>query len=132
MFFVTVLQHYLVWHYGMALVLYLRIYRNLSWFVLSFFSVASLSLSFFAPFRRITETRTRTFDLGAWASAFVINLLSRILGACIRLIIIMMGLTTLSLLTVVSLVGYAFWLAAPIVAFAAIVSGGYVVLTSLI
>jgi hypothetical protein len=132
MFFVSVLQHYLLWHYGYALVLYVRIYRNLAWFVMEFFSMSTLLRTLFSPFRRITEPPSRTFDIAAWSSALVINTLSRILGACIRISLLLAGLVSLSLLTAVSLVGYAFWLVAPIVSFAAIIGGGYVCITSLI
>ena len=132
MFFVSVLQHYLLWHYGYALVLYVRIYRNLGWFVTEFFSMSTLVRTLFSPFRRITEPSSPTFDITAWSTAFVINTLSRILGACIRLSLLLCGVATLSLLTLVSLVGYAFWLVAPIVSFGAILGGGYMCITSLI
>ncbi len=132
MFFVSVLQHYLLWHYGYALVLYVRIYRNLAWFVTEFFSMSTLVRTLFSPFRRITEPPSRIFDIAAWSSAFIINTLSRILGACIRASLLLCGVTTLSLLTFVSLTGYAFWLIAPIVSFGALVSGGYICITSLL
>jgi hypothetical protein len=132
MFFVSVLQHYLLWHYGYALVLYVRIYRNLAWFVTEFFSMSTLIRTFFSPFRRITEPPARTFDIAAWSTTFVINTLSRILGACIRASLLLGGVATLSLLTIISLVGYAFWLIAPVVSLGAILGGGYICITSLI
>jgi hypothetical protein len=132
MFFVTVLQHYVRWHYGIALVLYVRVYRNLAWFVTEFFSLSTLTLSLFAPFRRITETSTRRFDLGAWASALIINTLSRFLGASVRLLLLSFGLVVFFLLLVMSILGYAFWLVAPIISSTAIVGGGYLILISLL
>jgi hypothetical protein len=132
MFFVTVLQQYLRWHYGYALVLYLRVYRNINWFVAHFFSIKELTLSLFVPFRRITETRTRRFDIGEWASVLTINLISRLLGAVIRLILIGAGIISLSLLALMSIFSYAVWLVAPLLSLFCIVFGGYLVISTLL
>jgi hypothetical protein len=132
MFFVTVIQQYVVWHYGQALVLYVRVYRNLNWFVAEFFSLRELTRSLFAPYRRITETPSRRFDLGEWVSAKIINLVSRLLGAIIRLFIITTGIIALCLLAVSSVTGYVAWLLAPLLTYTAIIGGGYLLIISLL
>ncbi len=132
MFFATVLQQYLVWHYGQALVLYIRIYRNFHWFIHQFFSINQLARSLFTPFRRIIVTPTRRFDIGEWASALIINLLSRLLGALIRLLLIATGMLALISLAFISVIGFTFWLAAPLLTVGTMCIGGYFIFTSLI
>ena len=111
MFFVD----YVRWHYGQALVLYIRTSKNFWWFFVQFFSLTALLSSFFAPYKRITEDRPRGFDIEGWISALIINVLSRIIRMGIRLVLIVTGLLTLVLYTVTIFIGYGVWLIAPIV-----------------
>lgn len=111
MFFVD----YVRWHYGQALILYIRTSKNFWWFFVQFFSLRALISSFFAPFKRITEERPRGFDIEGWISTLIINLLSRGIGMIIRLVLILSGFITLILYTVVIFFGYGVWLTAPFV-----------------
>lgn len=123
MFSVTILQHYLVWHYGRALVEFVRVYKNLWWFLVAFFSIPQLMHSLVSPFKRMTERRGRLFDLEAWASFIIINLMSRFIGAAIRLTLIVLGITSLLGLTILSLFCYAMWLIAPLLTVSSITYG---------
>ncbi len=76
----TILHHYLIWHYTRAFGEIRHVAKNLLWFVVHFFSLPQLIRSFFAPYRRMTEERGNTFNLEDLASFVIIGLISRIIG----------------------------------------------------
>ncbi len=114
MLLISVLHHYILWHYGRAFGEILHLYKNFFWFIAHFFSLKQLFRSFFAPFKRITAHRGETFSLEDLAGFVVINLISRIIGFILRLIIILIGIATLLLLTIALLLTYTAWVCAPI------------------
>ncbi len=107
------LNHYLVWHYTIALWLILHIWKNMLWFTVHFFSIPLLLRSLFAPWKRMTETSGGKFDFEAIAGVVVIGFFSRLLGALVRGIIILIGLLALLIEVVSLLFIYIFWLTAP-------------------
>jgi hypothetical protein len=111
--FFTLLVDYVRWHYGEALVHYLRILKTWWWFVLAYFSVPLLLVTLFAPFKRSYEPHARGERIGVHIEHIVINTLSRLIGACIRLSLIIVALFLLVSLTVLGVFGYAIWLIAP-------------------
>lgn len=113
MFFLTIVQDYIIWHYSTALVSFVRLYKNFWWFTVQFFSIPQLASSLFAPFKRITERRGGLFDIEGWLGFIIINLISRLIGCIARLSIISLGLVCLALLCVLGVVWYAIWLGAP-------------------
>lgn len=114
MLFISILHHYLLWHYQNALREILHVWRNLVWFTFNFFSISQLLRSYFQPWKRVTEGRGRTFKFEDLAGFIIINLISRMLGMLIRTSIIVAGLITLTLLVVGIILTYIFWLLAPI------------------
>jgi hypothetical protein len=113
MLFAAIIRDYFVWHYTQAWFLLWGVWRNFLWFVIHFFSIPQLMRSWFAPFKRITERRGDKFDLEDLASYVIIGFLSRILGALIRTIIIMIGLTTLALTVIGGFAVYLLWALVP-------------------
>jgi hypothetical protein len=113
MLFAAIIRDYFVWHYTQAWFLLWGVWRNFMWFVIHFFSIPQLMRSWFAPFKRITERRGDKFDLEDLASYVIIGFLSRILGALIRTIIIMIGLTTLALTVIGGFAVYLLWALVP-------------------
>lgn len=123
MLVLTILHHYLLWHYATALREMAHVAANLLWFVVHFFSLPQLARSLFAPYRRITEERHRRFNLEDIAGYIIINLISRIIGFLLRFIILIAGLLSLVMLTVGIVIAYIFWLFAPIVLIALLIAG---------
>ena len=115
MLFVSVLHHYLLWHYGKAFGEIFHIWKNFFWFVINYFSLAQLIRSYFAPFKRITEERGNLFRFEDLASFIIINLISRLIGMLIRTVIIMTGLVSLLFLSIGVVLTYIFWVIAPII-----------------
>lgn len=113
MLFNTFIHQYLLWHYSTALGEIWHIYKNFIWFITHLFSLPQLSRSLFSPWKRMVEEKGGGFNLEAIAGYIIINLLSRIIGALIRLTIIMAGLTALALTTFGLIVFCILWLSAP-------------------
>lgn len=113
MFFLTIVGDYITWHYSTALLSFVRIYKNLWWFLLQFFSIPQLSVSLLAPYKRMTERRGPLLDIEGWVGFIAINVMSRLLGFFIRVTIITVGLLSLVVLSVGAVTTYAIWLIAP-------------------
>lgn len=113
MLFVSILHHYILWHYSKALGEIFHVWKNLFWFTFNFFSLPQLLRTYFQPWKRMTESRGRTFSFEDLAGFILINLISRILGMLIRTGIILAGLIALALLSIGIIFTYIFWLLAP-------------------
>lgn len=114
---------YAAWHYSRALTDYMRVWSNVMWFLFNFFSVPLLLKTLFAPFHRLDEHYRKGFYPSDWANTFILNMLMRVVGAFVRLMIILMGLTTLALACVAGVVVFAVWLLAPVFVAGLVVTG---------
>ncbi len=115
MLFISVLHHYLLWHYTSAFGEIFHIWKNFLWFVTNFFSLPQLTKSYFAPFKRMTEERGNSFNFEDLAGFIIINLISRLIGMLMRTVIIVIGVTSLLVLSVGIVLTYIFWVTAPII-----------------
>jgi hypothetical protein len=113
MFFASIIQDYFIWHYTRAWWQMWGIWRNFLWFVIHFFSLPQLTRSWFAPFKRMTERRGKQFNFEDLATYIIINLLSRIIGALIRTVLILLGLITLLITIVAGFAAHLLWMLAP-------------------
>jgi hypothetical protein len=115
MLLTTILQHYLIWHYTRGLRDVVHVWGNLLWFTGHFFSLGALARSLFAPYKRMVEERGSTWSFEDLAGFIVIGLLSRVLGFCIRFIIITVGLLVLVVVLLAGIGILAGWLIAPLI-----------------
>lgn len=115
MVFLTIVHHYLLWHYSRAFLEIFHVWFNLIWFTVHFFSIPQLMRSWFSPWKRMTERREKKWDLEDLAGFIVVNLISRIIGFILRTIIITLGLICLFTVVTGGFVVYAFWVAAPLI-----------------
>ncbi|MCB9811195.1 MAG: hypothetical protein H6779_03415 [Candidatus Nomurabacteria bacterium] len=123
MLFVSILHHYLLWHYSKAFAEIFHVWNNFFWFVVHFFSLPQLVKSYFAPWKRIVEDRGKKFNFEDWAGYIIIGIVSRIIGIILRTIVILVGTALLVLLCVGIVVVYLFWLFAPAFLVASLVYG---------
>lgn len=114
MLLLSIIHHYLFWHYSTAFGEIRHVAKNLLWFVVHFFSLPQLFRSLLSPYRRMTEDRGKTFDLEDLAGFIIINLISRIIGLVLRLTIILAGTASLLILFFLILLTYIVWSIAPL------------------
>lgn len=83
---------YLTWQYGDGIREYVRAWQNIHWFLWRVFSVSLLLRTFFAPFRRTSESYSRGFDPAVIAQTFLINLVTRFVGVIVRTVLLVVAL----------------------------------------
>lgn len=123
MLFLSVINHYLLWHYTRAFGEIFHLWLNFLWFTIKFFSIPQLMRSWFAPWKRIVEERRKAWDFEDLAGYIVIGFFSRLLGFLIRTIIICFGLLTLLTTIVLGLSVYLLWVVAPFISIVLLVFG---------
>lgn len=114
---------YLSWHYGIALGDTMRRSTVLLRAVANYFSILPLAQTLFAPWHRVVEPYQRGFAFSAFLWTLVANLVSRMLGAIVRLAVIFAGLAAVLLTAALRLVSVAVWILLPLAVPAAILFG---------
>lgn len=117
MLFLSIVHHYLLWHYTRAFLEIFNVWLNLMWFVVNFFSIPQLLRSLFSPWKRIQEGRGEKWNLEDLAGFIIIGLISRLIGFILRLTIITIGLVCLFIVVFGGFAVYVIWVAAPLVLF---------------
>lgn len=130
MLFTSIVRDYFRWHYTAAFREIFHLWLNFLWFTIHFFSLPQLARSWLAPWKRMTESRGSNWSFEDLASFIIINLISRLIGALLRTIIIAIGFSVLMLVVVTGFVTYLFWIIAPVVIFALLASGITLLLTN--
>ncbi len=115
MFLPLIIYDYFVWHYTRAWREIGGVWRNYLWFVVHFFSIPQLMRSWFAPFKRVTEGRGNTWNFEDLAGFVVINILSRVIGAIVRTVLILIGLVALLVTFCVGMLIYITWILLPVI-----------------
>lgn len=114
MLFLSIIHHYLLWHYSQAFYELLHLWKNFLWFIINFFSLPQLMKSWFSPWKRIVEERGNKWDLEDLAGYIIVGIVSRIIGFILRTIVISLGLICLLITIIAGIVTYLFWLVAPL------------------
>ncbi len=123
MLFLTIIRHYLLWHYSEAYKELFSVCKNLIWFVVHFFSLPQLLKTLFSPWRRIVEEKKKAWDLEDFASRILINILSRIIGAIMRLLVISIGLVCLIVTLTLAALTCILWVFMPAIIIGCFVLG---------
>lgn len=80
---------------------------------MDYFSIDLLLKTFFSPFRQISAGKVRG-PLGVQMRAFFDRLISRVIGAMIRFIMIIVGSLAIMLHAVIGLIGVVLWAFIPV------------------
>jgi hypothetical protein len=112
---VIVLQNYLMWHYTRAYGDILHIWRNLVYFLFNFFSTPTMFRTLFSPWKRIqAERENRGFDFSDYFSTLIVNLMMRLVGLFMRLVLIAISFSVLGVAVVLGLGFFVLWTVLPI------------------
>jgi hypothetical protein len=114
---------YLRWHYTQGVVDLVHIIGNFVWFFYEFFSIRLLLSTLFVPFHRLNEEGPVGLDLGRIAEKVIVNTLMRLVGALMRIGLILFGTV---LVGITLLFGFTFlivWLCAPVIVFLLVLYG---------
>ena len=110
-----ILRDYMRWHYTRAFSDSFAIWRNITYFVFTFFSIPLLLRTLFQPWKRIeAERESSGFDLQDYLSTKLVNFIMRLVGAAMRLMLIFIGLMCTGFVVVVGLQFFIVWIFLPI------------------
>lgn len=87
----NLLAQYFEWHFGDQPKLILRAWQNLLRFNLNYFSTPLLFKTLFSPWKRYRMSYGRGFDLHRYTEVFIFNSMSRVLGAMVRIVVLIVG-----------------------------------------
>lgn len=110
----SILITYIKWHFLIAPVTIVLAWRNILVFSLSYFSTPLLLKTLFSPWRRSSVTYAKGFHIGKFFEALASNLISRIIGAIIRISVIVIGVTVELALIPIGPIVIAFWITLPL------------------
>jgi len=88
-------------------------WQNCLRFNLNYWSVPLLLRTFFSHWRRYRYSYGRGFELKRYFEAFTFNMISRVLGALMRSVLIILGIITEVLVFLAGAVVLLFWLIFP-------------------
>jgi hypothetical protein len=91
----------------------LKAWKNFLKFNFNYFSVPLLLKTFFSHWRKYRWSYGKGFDVGRYFEAFFSNLISRILGAIMRSILIFLGLVTEIFVFLSGIILFVGWLVLP-------------------
>jgi len=111
--FLRIFGLFFSWYYKDASKSILGIWRNFILFVSNYFSIVLLFKTLFAPWKMISESYGRGFDIGRFASALTLNLLSRTLGFIIRSVVIVMGFLAEIFVLIIGALVFVSWFFLP-------------------
>jgi len=123
MLFLSIVQHYFIWHYSRAFKELFHVWLNFLWFIIHFFSIPQLMRSWFSPWKRMVEDRGNKWNLEDLAAYIIIGLISRIIGGILRTVIIALGLVCLLSAVIAGFAIHLFWIVAPLLIFSLFVIG---------
>lgn len=112
---------YLLWHVTAAFGDLWRLYANMVWFLWNFFSIKILSFTLLSPWHRISEKRSK--GSAGFFGQIIINSLTRIFGLIVRFFVILIGLFSLIIFSVLFLLLFVAWIALPVISIGLILYG---------
>lgn len=110
----NIIFSWLKWHFFEAPKSILQIWRNFLKFNFDFFSVGVLIRTLFSPWKKNQWSYGRGFDIGRYFSVLFSNLISRILGAVVRLFLIIFGLLIEIFIFLGGAFVFLFWIIMPV------------------
>ncbi|OIP76124.1 MAG: hypothetical protein AUK06_00560 [Parcubacteria group bacterium CG2_30_36_18] len=106
----------------------LNAWRNFLKFNLNYFSISFLIKTLFSPWRRYRMSYGKGFDIGRYFAALFSNLIFRLLGAIMRIILIIIGLLVEIFIIFAGVILFFGWLILPALLIAGLIFGFKIIL----
>jgi len=118
--FFRLIPFYFAWHYTGAIRNILTVWGNYLWFTLNYFSLKTILISFFKPYKKLTEenfykTHQDEFKL--------VTIMMIVVGVILRLGVLIAGIFTLVLHLFAGLTFFILWFILPILNIVLIIMG---------
>lgn len=109
----NILSSWVIFHFIEAPKEILKAWKNFLSFNMKYFSIPLLARTLFSYWRNYQWSRPRGFDLGEYLEAVSGNFISRILGAIMRISLIIAGLLAEAFIFIVGIAVFLGWLILP-------------------
>ncbi len=117
----SIIWAYLKWHYAQGVRELVGVGQNFLWFLAHFFSFGLLLRTWVSPWKRMGESYGEGFNLGNFASAFIVNSLMRAVGFVSRTVVLIIGFCAYLFVLGFFLGVFLVWLFAPAILMASII-----------
>jgi len=114
---------YVHWHYTRGLRGGWQIWQTFLWFWQYMFAIPLHLRTLFARFERLGEPYPDRFHFAQATTAFVVNLMMRLVGVVVRLVLIGIGLSLMLMTFGLAVVWVLVWLAFPVVVPGGLIGG---------
>lgn len=108
-----VISLWMLWQFYEMPRFLLQVWQNYMMFATNFFSVPLLLKTFFSPWRRYNWRYPRGFDLVEFFNTLISNIFSRILGASMRIVLIIIGVLLQIFVAIAGLIVFVGWILIP-------------------
>ena len=115
---------YLIWQFWESPKSVLQGWRNFLKFGLNYFSLSLLLKTLFSPWRKYAWSYGKGLDIKRYIEVFFSNLISRILGAILRIFLIIFGILFELFIFLAGLIVFLGWLALPLLLILGFFYGG--------
>ena len=119
----NIVFQYIYWHYCAQTKAILIAWKNVLSFNFNYWSVPLLLGTLFSFWHKYQEPYTRGFDFKEYLETFALNMVSRMIGAFIRTIVIIIGVVTEIIALVFGGIILLIWLVLPAFLFLAFIYG---------
>jgi len=119
----NILLQSLIWQFFDVPKAILKAWQNFLLFNLNYFSVPTLLKTFFSHWRRYGSPYGKVFEVWKNFEVFVFNMMSRIIGAILRTIFIIVGLLLEILIILIGAVIFLGWIILPFLLIAGLLFG---------
>lgn len=111
----NIISLWFFWHFYEVPKFLLQVWKNYILFALNYFSLPVLLKSFFSPWRRYRWNYPKGFDIGGFFSTLISNTFSRLLGALMRIGLIVAGVIFQIFVLIVGLIIFLLWIFTPLI-----------------
>ncbi len=113
----NILTLFIIWYFFEVPKKILKAWKNFLLFNLKYFSIFPLLQTLFSPWRRYQFSYGRGFDIKRFFEVFCFNLMSRIIGMIIRIILITIGFLVELVFVFIGMLVFLGWLILPFLLF---------------
>lgn len=117
---IAIFADYIVWHFVRAPREIFKAWKQVFLYSFTYFSTAVLFKTLFSPWHRSAWSYPKAFDIGKFLETFLSNIISRVLGAFVRIFMILLGITGEICIFFVGMGALVLWVAAPF-----LIAGGF-------
>ena len=110
----NIISLWVLWHFSDMPKNLLRVWRNYFLFASNYFSIPLLLKTLFSPWHRYKWKYPRGFQLWEYLETFLSNLIARIIGAIVRIILILIGIVALIFVFILGAIIFFSWLVLPV------------------